>query len=213
LFAPQFLRTTVVTTIMMAAVFGAAFGAVQQMPRVVPGLEEVRTLARTAQEQTIASVQIFQEMGGLIGRVLLAALAAVIVGRRRLLHLFQIPGLIALPIVFFFAPAMGLTWTKWGIFLVGLLTVGQISFWGNYLPRVYPTYLRGTGESFAANIGGRMIGTYGALAATSLVSEMPGGAVPIKLAYAATLVGTGAYIIGFLASFWLPEPGKSDLPE
>jgi len=213
LFTPRFRRTTIVTTIMMAAVYGAAFGAIQQMPRVIPGLDEVRTLARTAQEQTISGVSFFQEMGGLTGRILLATLAAVIVGRRRLLHLFQIPGMLVLPIVFFFAPVLGLTWASWGIFLVGLLTVSQMSFWGNYLPRVYPTYLRGTGESFAANIGGRMIGTFGAFLAASLVSEMPGSTVPIKLAYAATLVGTGAYVIGFIASFWLPEPQANDLPD
>ena len=46
-----------------------------------------------------------------------------------------------------------------GAFLAGLFTVAQFSFWGNYLPRVYPVHLRGTGEGFAANIGGRMIGT------------------------------------------------------
>ena len=40
-----------------------------------------------------------------------------------------------------------------GIFVAGLLTVAQFSFWGNYLPLVYPVHLRGTGESFAANIG------------------------------------------------------------
>ena len=48
---------------------------------------------------------------------------------------------------------------SWGVAVAGFLTVAQFSFWGNYLPRVYPTHLRGTGESFAANIGGRMIGT------------------------------------------------------
>ena len=49
------------------------------------------------------------------------------------------------------------------------MTVAQFSFWGNYLPRVYPTHLRGTGESFAANVGGRMIGTCAALVTTALV--------------------------------------------
>jgi hypothetical protein len=42
---------------------------------------------------------------------------------------------------------------------------------------------------------------------------MPGATPPIKLAYAAALVGTGAYVIGFLASFWLPEPRKEVLPD
>ena len=61
-----------------------------------------------------------------------------------------------------------------GIFFAGLFTVGQFSFWGNYLPRVYPIHLRGTGESFAANIGGRMIGTSFALVASLLSTVMPG---------------------------------------
>ena len=94
--------------------------------------------------------------------------------------------------MFFLTPVEGLAWAQWGIFLVGFFTVAQMSFWGNYLPRVYPRHLRGTGESFAANVGGRMIGTFGALATTSLVSEMPGASVPIKLAYAGALVGTAA---------------------
>ena len=213
LFTPQFRRTTIVTTIMMACVYAAAFGAIQQMPRIVPGLADVQDMPRTAQEQTISGVQSFQEFGGLSGRILLATLAAVIIGRRRLLRLFQVPGLILLPIVYFLVPSVGLTLAQWGIFIVGLLTIGQMSFWGNYLPRVYPTHLRGTGESFAANVGGRMIGTFGALVTVQMVPLMPGATVPIKLAYAAAVVGTAAYVIGFVASFWLPEPQKADLPD
>jgi hypothetical protein len=213
LFRPAFARTTIVTTVMMACAYAAAFGAIQQMPRIVPGLEDVRALPRTAQEQVISGVQSFQEIGGLIGRIVLAVLAAVVIGRRRLLYIFQIPGLILLPLVFLLVPGVGLTLAQWGIFLVGMATIAQFSFWGNYLPRVYPTYLRGTGESFAANVGGRMIGTCAALVTTQLVPLMPGGAVPIQLAYAAAIVGTTAYIIGFAASFWLPEPGETDLPD
>ena len=213
LFTPEFRRTTIITTIMMAAVYATAFGAIQQMPRIVPGLPEVQAMDRTAQEQTISGVQSFQEFGGLTGRILLAALAAVIVGRRRLLYLFQIPGLVFVPIVFFLTPSIGLEMAQWGIFLVGLATIAQMSFWGNYLPRVYPTHLRGTGESFAANVGGRMIGTCAALVTTSLVTAMPGGTVPVRLAYAAALVGTSAYIIGVVASRWLPEPKTEALPD
>jgi MFS family permease len=211
LFAPRFRRTTIVTTIMMAAVYGTAFGAIQQMPRVVPGLAEVRALAPKAQEQTISGVQFYQEMGGLAGRTALAFLAGVIISRRKLLHLFQIPSLIAVPILFFLVPSGGVEMARWGIFLVGFLVVGQMSFWGNYLPRVYPTYLRGTGESFAANVGGRMIGTFGALLTTSLVASMPGASVPLKLAFAAAIVCTVACVIGCVASFRLPEPEKATL--
>src|SRR6185369_1819456 len=142
------------------------------------------------------AVQSFQEYGGLAGRVALAFLAVRIVSRRRLLHLFQVPGLILLPLVFVFPATSNLSLLRWGIFLVGFTTIAQFSFWGNYLPRMYPTYLRGTGESFAANVGGRMIGTSAALLTTQLVTKMPGATAASKLAYAAALVGGSAYIIG-----------------
>ena len=213
LFRPEFRRTTIITTVMMACGYAAAFGAIQQMPRVVPGLEEVRSLQRTAQEQIISGVQSFQEFGGLAGRILLAVLATIIISRRQLLWVFQIPGLILLPIVFLLVPTVGLPLAQWGIFLVGMATIAQFSFWGNYLPRVYPTYLRGTGESFAANVGGRMIGTCAALVTTSLVPYMWGGTVPLQLAHAAAVVGTAAYVIGVAASLWLPEPEQTELPD
>lgn len=213
LFRPQYARTTIVTTIMMACVYGAAFGAIQQMPRIVPGLPEVRELARPVIEQTVSRVQYFQEIGGLAGRILLAFLAVRILSRRRLLRVFQVPGMILLPILFIFAPTSSVETVKWGLLAVGLLTIAQMSFWGNYLPRVYPVHLRGTGESFAANVGGRMIGTSAALITTNLVASMPGATPVAKLATAAAIVGTTVYVIGFITSFWLPEPGKEDLPD
>ena len=39
-----------------------------------------------------------------------------------------------------------------------------------------------------------------------------GATVPIRLAYAAALVGTTVYLIGFAAGFWLPEPKDERLP-
>jgi MFS family permease len=213
LFHPQFRKTTIVTTVMMAAAFGAAFGAIQQAPRIVPGLPEVRALPRSAVEQTVSAVQSYQEFGGLAGRFLLAFLAVRIVSRQKLVRMFQVPGLILVPIVFASFGTSSLTIVKWGVFFTGITTIGQLSFWGNYLPRVYPTYLRGTGESFAANVGGRMIGTCAALLTTQLTNVMPGASLPTKLAYASAIVGTGAYVIGLVASFWLPEPKRDELPE
>jgi predicted MFS family arabinose efflux permease len=213
LFAPRFRRTTIVTTIMFACSFGAAFGAIQHMPRIVPGIEEVRPLAPAARQQAVSAVQSYQEFGGLLGRVLLAALAVHIVSRRSLLWCFQIPGLLVVPLVFFYAADGSLAWAKWGIFFAGLFTIAQFSFWGNYLPRVYPTYLRGTGESFAANVGGRMIGTYAAWVTPQLATMMPGGLPPRQLAFAAAVVAAAVYVGGFITSFWLPEPKQDELPE
>jgi len=213
LFRPEYRKTTLLTALMFACSYGAAFGAIQHIPRIVPGLPQVVHLARAAQEQVVSKVQFLQEMGGLLGRLLLAFLAVRIVSRRRLLHVFQVPGLFLVPFVFFYPAVHSLRMVQVGIFLAGLVTVAQFSFWGNYLPRVYPTHLRGTGESFAANIGGRMIGTSAALLTTQLANVMPGSTPFTKLAYSASTVGLLVYAIGFVASFWMPEPQRDKLPD
>jgi MFS family permease len=214
LFSPDLRRTTIVTTIMFACAYGAAFGAIQQVPQIVPGLPEVRQMtqglppprAALLTQETAANVTKVQEIGGLAGRVALAYLAVVIVSRRKLIRLFQIPGLIVMPVTFAVAATTSLSWLNVGIFLAGFFTVGQFSFWGNYLPRVYPIHLRGTGESFAANIGGRLIGTSFAWLTATLAVTPDRAYAPTKIAYVAAAVGLSVYLVGLIASFWLPEP-------
>jgi MFS family permease len=288
-FSPALRRTTIVTTIMMACSYGAAFGAIQMVPQIVPGLPEVKqeasaaleehsdeiaavaAKARAAAEKAVLAAATItapnpeaeeaekkrvladarpeidkkvaaataaarrkivqpingrhagklaggQEIGGLIGRFLLALLVVQIVSRRALLRVFVIPGLILLPFVFGYA-AVGnvtlftvghtqITLLHVGMFLAGVLTVAQFSFWGNYLPVVYPVHLRGTGESVAANVGGRMLGT-GFAFVTSVVSGLafiPGSSDPARIAYAAAGVALFVYLVNLVASFWLPEP-------
>jgi MFS family permease len=214
LFAPQYRRTTLVTTLMFAMAYGAAFGAINQTPQMVPGLPEVvqmtegASAARASQitQQVASNVTKVQEIGGLLGRILLALLAVRIVSRQRLIRMFQLPGLIVMPVVFAVVATSSLTWLYPGIFLAGLLTVAQFSFWGNYLPRVYPVYLRGTGEGFAANIGGRLIGTCFAWVTATLAITSDRGFAPTKMAIVAAGVAFSVYLVGFIASFWLPEP-------
>jgi len=291
LFAPALRRTTVVSTIMMACCYAVAFGAIQQVPQIVPGVPQVQ--ARVADEvkkmpttvpaaapgaaplaavastqatqaatspsgvptvpavsgagsarpaagegakaggggpprpgapdpkraaamrvsQAVASdVGKVQELGGLFGRVILAVLATYLVSRRALVRIFQVPGLIVFPVVFGLLAVRDLNLLYGGIFVAGLLTVAQFSFWGNYLPRMYPVHLRGTGESFAANIGGRLIGT-AAFAVTQQLAVALGPDKPTPaqaahwIAYTAAGVALAATLIGFVASFFLPEPG------
>ncbi len=212
IFNPQFRKTTIVTTLLFACSYGAAFGAIQQLPGIVPGLAEVAKLKPQQQQQVVSGVQSIQELGGLAGRIALAILAVIMVRRRSLLRVFQIPGLFIVPLVFFWAATHDLALLKVGIFFAGFMTVAQFSFWGNYLPRVYPTHLRGTGESFAANVGGRMLGTSAALVTSSLANIMPGVSPGVKLAYAAAAVAFVVYASGLALSTALPEPPEQ-LPE
>jgi hypothetical protein len=229
LFSPGLRQTTIVTTLMFACSYGAAFGAIQQIPQIVPALPEVRAkiaaqsagqpepaargIAGQIEQATAAHVTKIQEYGGLAGRLLLAILATVIISRRWLVRVFLFPGLLLLPIVFGHYATTSQAGLQVGIFLVGLCTVGQFSFWGNYLPRVFPVHLRGTGESFAANIGGRMIGTSFALVASQLSLRMPGESDAVRMAAAATVIGTGVYVANIVLSCFLPEPQAESLPD
>ena len=85
LFSPELRRTTIVTTIMFAMAYGAAFGAIQQIPQIVPGLPEVREMVQGLPPPQAAlrtqgwppTVTKVQEIGGLVGRVILAYLLSV----------------------------------------------------------------------------------------------------------------------------------------
>jgi len=260
LFSPELLRTTLVTTAMFACSYGVAFGAIQQMPQIVSGIDKVKE--QTAHKVSAAKEKEFdkepdkeiatqkakaaagrvagqirqkmaaeytkaQEIGGLVGRFGLAALVVFFASRRTLLRVFLVPGLILTPLIFIaFARGHETTFfsadISWipgfngfhvsllgiGIFLAGLFTVAQFSFWGNYLPHAYPVHLRGTGESFAANIGGRMIGTmfYAVTQNLAPLAIIPGESPEAKTAYVAAGVAGTLFALNLILSCFLPEP-------
>jgi hypothetical protein len=158
------------------------------------------------------TAQFWQEMGGLAGRVLLGVLVVMAVARRALLRLFLVPGLVAIPLTYFVFYHSGGNALNWGIALCGLLVVAQFSYFGEFLPKVFPMHLRGTGGSFATNVGGRMIGTSAAFLTTNVLAPLvPGASTFDKVAFAAGLVGTAVFALGFLLSFFLPEaPANRD---
>jgi len=242
LFSPGLVRTTVLTTLVFAASYGIAFGAIQQLPQILGGpkghaaiIEESkaaqdRAVARAAEagqeippaklkgiggnatDEAVAKVTIFQEVGGLVGRVLLAFAALRVVSRRSLLRMFQIPALLFVPALFWWistqlGDAGSLTAIKAGVFLAGLFTVAQFSFWGNYIPLVFPTHLRGTGESFAANIGGRILGTAAAWLTLTFSAATPPD--PVRIAVVGAIVAGAYALVGTILTQWLPEPDPS----
>jgi hypothetical protein len=222
--------------------YGIAYGAIQHLPQMVPGLVDVKTAVVAAQEGVTkktalekpgtpppakalamakakieqaasASVQTWQALGGLLGRVVLAIAALYIVSRRTLLRVFVVPTLILIPGLFWwlsnhFSTPGSLELTKWAIFTVGLLVVAQFSFWGNHIPRVFPMHLRGTGESFAANIGGRVIGTSMAWIFFTFSAATPPN--PSKMALTAATIALVLTALGFILTFFMPEPLRED---
>jgi MFS family permease len=150
-------------------------------------------------------IQTWQEAGGLAGRIVLAILLLVSIGKRTLLRVFQVPGLIIFPLTYFYFFSSAPDLFAFGIAAAGFMVVGQFSYFGEYLPKVFPVHLRGTGGSFATNVGGRMFGTSAAYVTTNLVAPHLSGTTFQQVAMAAGIVATSVFVIGFALSFMLPE--------
>ena len=247
LFSPELRRATVLTTLLFAASYGIAFGAIQQLPQIIggskghaaivatakaaqdravsdatakgepaPDAKKLRQIGANASDSAVAKVNKIQEAGGLVGRFLFAVVALWFVSRRALLRVFQIPALIFVPLYFWWISTQlgnveSLGMIKAGIFIAGLLTIAQFSFWGNYIPLVFPLHLRGTGESFAANIGGRVLGTAAAWITITLSASTPPS--PAKIAVVGACVAGAYALIGAILTQWLPEPKHDNLSE
>jgi MFS family permease len=247
LFLPELRRTTIVTTVLSACGYAAAFGAIQLTPlQIVAGLPDMAAMTKHAQtavqeaedklkanpegspgraaaEQAVkdarakqreaglalkarrGNIQRWQELGGLAGRMLLAILL-IWVPSKTLIRLFLIPGVVLLPVTYFKLVTADYVIFAAAIFCCGLLTVAQFSFLSEFLPRVFPLHLRGTGGSFATNLGGRMIGTMAATLNTEILSKGFSGSPPMQVAQAAGVIGGAVYLLALVASFLLPAP-------
>jgi MFS family permease len=247
LFSTELRRTTIVTTLLSACGYAAAFGALQLTPSLMtPGLprediaekrkevapavkaatlklkdaesEEEKKLARRevakaslpfdkAVEPVRGNIQRWQEIGGLIGRILFAILL-VYVASRVLIRLFLLPGVILFPLTYLVLYQSDYSLFATAIFFCGLLTVAQFSYVSEFLPRVFPLHLRGTGSAFATNVGGRMLGTMAATLNAEVLAPMFTSVEgnPQKVAHAAAVIGGAVYVIALLLSFALPQP-------
>ncbi len=251
LFSPELRRTTIVTTLLSACSYAAAFGALQLTPlQMTPGLPAVNEVRKEHEEQIKAStaklkaaktpeakeaadkelkkaslpvrqaidakrgnIQRWQEIGGLTGRILFAILL-LYVASRVLIRIFLLPGVILLPVTYLLLYQGDYATFATAIFFCGLLTVAQFSYVSEFLPRVFPLHLRGTGSGFATNVGGRMIGTMAATLNTELLAPLftqYGTNNAMKVATAAAIIGGTVYFIALLLSFALPRP-KDELP-
>ncbi len=254
LFSPALRKTTIVTTLLSACGYAAAFGALQLTPlQMAPGLprediaekrKEVgpavkaasakledakkagdkdaqkdarRELAKAsapfdkAVEPVRGNIQRWQELGGLTGRILFAILL-LYVASRVLIRIFLLPGVVLFPVAYLVLYQGDYAVFALAIFFCGLVTVAQFSYVSEYLPKVFPVHLRGTGSAFATNVGGRMLGTMAATLNTELLAPlMSGEGNPAKVAKAAAIIGAVVYAVALGLSFLLPTP-KDEAP-
>jgi MFS family permease len=212
LFEPRLRRVTVLATLLVACGYSIAFGVLQHIPRLVPSLPQVAVLSPQQQQQWVSLVHLHQDFGGVTGRILLALLVTRLIVRGPIYRWTMAAAAVTIPLVLLGPVVNDVDLFRFGAAFLALYMALQHSFWGNYLPRMFPVHLRGTGESFAIGVGGRVIAPFAALATTQLANFLPGDTPAAHLALSMTVVTLTLVLCGLLLSWRLPEP-TADLPE
>jgi MFS family permease len=187
IFKPSILRTTFLAAMLAFGVIGAGSAFVPWLPTF---LKTVRNLSVTG-VGTYMTVITVSSFFGFIG----SAYLTDYVGRRRNFQIFCVCAwLVALAYTFL---PMGNT----AILLLscpfGFFTVGSYSSLGPYFTELFPTAIRGSGQSFAYNFG-KGVGAL-CVAGVGLLAEI------MPLGEAIGLVTLGCYLLALLATLLLPE--------
>lgn len=173
------------------------WGSTQWAPRWALELEP--DASKHAKEWTL----IFLSLGAIVG-TFLAAIAAGRFGRRITFQALCVLSLASALILYqgnssfgaFFLPAA---------FFAGAATASFYGFFPLYLPELFPTAVRATGQGFAYNFG-RILAAVGGLQTATLMGVF-GGSFPM-----AGSVMAAVYVIGIFLVRFAPETKGQELP-
>jgi MFS family permease len=195
IFSPRVLRITACASLLAIGAQGAGFAVSNYLT----------TFLHNERGLTLAVAGLFvlaNSAGGFLGAQVNAWFSDRL-GRRAMFRLFGL-GFIASASFYLLAPLGNSAWTLLPAGLVyGFFQFGIYASFGPYFTELFPTEIRGTGQSFAYNLGRAMSGVFiFGVAQVAAVSSVSIG----MLVTAVTAIGCA-----ILATFLLPETAGRDL--
>lgn len=197
-FAAERLKTTLLAIAFASIALIGTWGSVQWLPSWADQLTGGNSPAAKATTQILAGV------GAIVG-CLAGAWIGKGVGRRVVYFGLCLLSLLFCGYLFRFVETYGPTF-QWLVFIVGIVTAAFYGWFPLYLPELFPTRIRATGQGLCYNFG-RVLAAGGALGQGQLMSYYGGSYA--KAGAVVTLI----YILG-LGLIWLaPETKDKPLPE
>ena len=189
IFTPKVIGITLLTALLSFGVQGAAYS-------VANFLTAFMTSERGLTQSTASYLVLVNSVGGFIG-CLVNAYVSDRAGRRAVFRLFGI-GFLIMAAIYLFGPWGGSVAILIPVGLVyGAFQFGLYASFGPYFTELFPTELRGSGQSFAYN-SGRAAGALYILGIPLLAKQLP-------LSAAMASFAIGAIVIAVIATFLLPE--------
>lgn len=193
IFRPGMRGVTLKASLLAFGVVGVGGAIVNWLPTF---MKTIRHLSPSA-----SGYYLFLVTGGSFFGFLASAYAADKIGRRRTFQLFLVCSWLV-TIAYMFLPLSG-----WGLILMGVpfgfFTIGNYATLGPYFTELFPTAIRGSGQSFAYNFG-KAAGAI-AVSCIGILAQW------ITLAEAIGLVALLGYSIAIVVTLLLPETKGIDL--
>ena len=187
IFRPGVRSVTIKASLLAFGVVGVGGAIVNWLPTF---MKTVRELSPSA-----SGYYLFLVTGGSFFGFLASAYLADMIGRRRTFQLFLACSWLV-TVAYMFLPLSGWQLVVMGV-PFGFFTIGNYATLGPYFTELFPTAMRGSGQSFAYNFGKAA----GALA-VSCIGIL---AQWISLAEAIGLIALGGYSIAIIVTLLLPE--------
>jgi MFS family permease len=189
IFAPKLIGITLLAALLSFGVQGAAYSVANFLTQFMTA---ERGLTRTVAGYCVLA----NSIGGFIGCIINAYLSDTI-GRRRVFRLFGV-GFLIMASTYLFGPWGANLWFLVPIGLVyGAFQFGLYASFGPFFTELFPTELRGSGQSFAYN-SGRAAGALYILGVPLLAHR-------ISLSAAMASFALAAIAVAIVTTFFLPE--------
>jgi len=192
IFAPDLRRVTIVGVLVASASMIGCWGGLALLPNWIQQL--VRSSGASNGVQVVSYSFMLMMIGAVLGYASLIWLTELL-GRRRCYFLFGVGALLSS--IYLFSSVSDLGTLQWFMLVYGFFVIGGFGTFAIYLPELFPTRVRATGQGFCWNAA-RSITAIGPLLVGTLITAF--GSFP-----AAALATTGAYVLGLAAIWFGPE--------
>jgi len=198
IFSPRILRTTLLATLLAVGAQGAAYSISNYL---TPFLHNERGLSVAA-----AGIYVLvNSLGGFFG-VWVNAFFSDRFGRRAMFRVFGV-GFMITSSFYLLAPLGNSAWTLLPAGMVyGFFQFGIYASFGPYFTELFPTEIRGSGQSFAYNLGRALSGVVFTMAVARIARTLPVSTSMLIMA----LIGI---VCAIIATLMLPETVGRDLSQ